>query len=201
MLAFLAVWLTIAVITAVVMTRRGHSWFTWAVIGGVLGPLAWPLAVRADMATRAAPLDPPVSGDVLIGLAPWTGSPEPIVEALRRLDPAPRSVTVVSVLDAEDATTHAGHDGAREAGALLDRCCRAIRSANVVDGRVECRVVYGRPADELARLARSGAYRRIVLGPSGSTMHHVLHGHTGTRLEHLTSVPLLERETVRRVAR
>jgi hypothetical protein len=191
-LAFLALWLAVIVVTAVVMAHRGHSWFYWAVVTTAFGPLAWPLAVRELLADRTAVTESPPEGDVLVAVAPWTGSAEPIVDALLGMAPPPRAVTLVTVLDAEDEATIAGRAAADEHEASLRRLAGEIEATGVARGPVRWGLRYGRAADVLAELARGGGHREIVLGPSGSAIHHLLQGHTRPRLAHLTPTRVLE---------
>jgi hypothetical protein len=192
MLAFLAVWAAIATATALFMARRGHACITWAIVSAALGPLAWPLAMAAilddEQRSVAEATDP---NDVLVGVAPWIRSFEPILKALRGLSAPIAGVTLVSALDAEDAIRPAGRAAAREAEDRLIRCAKALTSSRLLVGPVAYRLVYGRAADELAQLARCGEYRAIVLGPSGSWLHHLVQGHTRSRLERLTQVPVV----------
>lgn len=191
MLAFLAVWAAIATATALFMARRGHACFTWAVVSVALGPLAWPLAMAAilDDEHRSA-AEATDANDVLVGVAPWIRSFEPILKALRRLGAPIAGVTLVSALDAEDAIRPAGRAAARDAEDRLIRCAEALISSGLFVGPVVNRLVYGRAADALAQLARCGRYRAIVLGPSGSWLHHLVRGHTRSRLERHTQVPV-----------
>ena len=46
-------WLTIGVITAFVMARRGHDPWPWGVLGATLGPIVVPVAVAATRRTRS----------------------------------------------------------------------------------------------------------------------------------------------------
>lgn len=195
MLAFLSLWGANLVLTVLFMTHRGHSWFPWALLAGVLGPLVWPLAareVRADR--RSADQLPPTGGEVLIAVAPWAGSAHPDARTVRRVGPPVRGATFVSVLDAEDAGTPAGRAAAEEAEAGLTHRCRDLVSAGLIEGPVERLILYGRPGDEIARLAASGEFRAIVLGGCGSIGHHLLHGCTRARLERRTSVPIVTPE-------
>jgi nucleotide-binding universal stress UspA family protein len=184
------VWLFAAAATSLFMAHRGHSWFGWAIIGGAFGPLSWPLAAYTVWSDRPSDVEPPVDADVLVAVPPWLGSPEPIVEAVRRLEPLARTATLASVLDAEDATTPGGRAQAAELDAQLARCAEALRAEGLVEPPVERRILYGRPADELARFAASGDFRAIVLGPDASAAHHLLRGHIRARLERLASVPV-----------
>jgi hypothetical protein len=186
----LIVWLVAAATTTLYMAHRGHAWFGWAIIGTALGPLSWPLAAYTAWTDRPSEVEAPVEADVLVAVPPWLGAPEPIVEGVRRLEPLARTATLVSVLDAEDATTPAGRAEAAELDALLARCAEALLAAGLVEPPVERRILYGRPADELARLATSGGFRAIVLGPDASTAHHLLKGHIRPRLERLVDLPI-----------
>lgn len=192
MLAFLALWSAVIVVTSVVMAHRGHSWFSWAVLATAFGPLAWPLAIRELLADRTAVAEPAVEGDVLVAIAPWTRSPEQILEAVADIDPPPRAVTLATVLDAEDAITLSGRAACGEHEVFLRRCADEIDRSGVVGEPVRWELRYGRVPDVLAELARSGAYRSILLGSRGSAIHHLLHGHTRIRLGQLTSTRMLE---------
>jgi hypothetical protein len=191
-LVFLALWLAVVVVTAVVMAHGGHGWFSWAVVAAAFGPLAWPLAIRELLADRTTVAEPAMEGDVLVAVAPWTCSAEEVLEALALLDPPPRAVTLATVLDAEDASTVSGRVAGSERRAFLRRCASEIEASGVVDGPVRWQLRYGRVADQLAELARAGGYRSIVLGSSGSVVHHLLHGHTRSRLAYATSTRILE---------
>lgn len=199
MLPYLVAWAAIIALTVLLMARRGHAWYFWFILSAALGPLAWPLALRALIGRDHSPNEPPV-GDVLIAFPPWLRSPEPMVKAIKRAELAPRMATLVSVLDSEDADTPAGRAAAREIEALLERCERALVSAGLVRSPVEHRLLYGRAADEIARLAGSGDYRAIVLGPSGSGLRHLLRGHTRARLERLGSIPIVPPDSQRTAA-
>ena len=193
MLAFIAIWSFIVAATTLVMARLGHSWFTWAVLSAGLGPLSWPLAADAVLADRRRrPEAHPHPGDVLVGVAPWAHSAQPILRALAELGDGVRGVTLVRVLDAEDAATPAGRTVAREAEAELLSLARDVEASGLVEGPVDRQLAFGRPADELGRLARAGGYGTILLGPSGPRSHHVVHGHTGSRLRRRASIPVLK---------
>jgi nucleotide-binding universal stress UspA family protein len=179
----LVVWLFAAAATSLFMAHRGHSWFGWAIIGGALGPLSWPLAAYTVWSDRPSDAEPPVDADVLVAVPPWLGSP-----------------TLASVLDAEDATTPGGRAKAAELDALLARCAEALRAEELVEPPVERRILYGRPADELARYVASGDFRAIVFGPDASAAHHLLRGHVRARLERLASVPVFSARRERVVA-
>ena len=192
MLAFLVLWLAVVVVTTVVMAHHGHGWFSWAVVATAFGPLAWPLAIRELLAERTTVARPATEGDVLVAVAPWTRSTEQILEALAEVDPSPRAVTLATVLDTEDASTVSGRAASGDREAFLRRSASEIETSGVVECPVRWQIRYGRAADELAEVARAGGYRSIVLGSSGSVLHHLFHGHTRPRLAHLTSTRIVE---------
>jgi hypothetical protein len=189
--AAVGVWVLIAALTTLLMAHRGHSWFQWAVISGTLGPLSWPLVARELLTEERPAVAPPVEVDVLVAVPPWITSIEPMLDAVRRLEPLARTATLASVLDAEDATTVAGRAVAEELEALMVRCGRALVAEGLVEPPVECRILYGRPADELARFAAAGGFRAIVLGPDAPRSHHLLKGHSRARLQRLTRLPVM----------
>jgi hypothetical protein len=189
MLALIGAWTTVVVVTALFMSRQGHSWFTWGILTTALGPLAWPLAYRAMKART--PIDAPPTGQLLIAVAPWVPSPEPILKALATIEPRAERATITTVLEAEAAATASGKEVVRGTEVELQRLADELVSSGLDQGPVTCRVLFGSAADELARLAQLGGYRAIVVGPSGSWMHHLLQGHTRARLERHTLIPII----------
>jgi hypothetical protein len=190
MWAYIVVWGLIAVATTLFMAHRGHSWFQWAIISGALGPISWPLVAYTVLSEEPSEVELPVEVDVLVAVPPWLRSPEPIVEAVRHLEPLSRTATLASVLDAEDASTPGGRAASEELDALLARCGDALVAEGLVEPPVERRILYGRPADELARFAAAGGFRAIVFGPDASRAHHLLQGHTRARLQRRTTIPV-----------
>ena len=120
----------------------------------------------------------------------WITSVEPIVEAVRRLEPLAQTATLASVLDAEDANTKAGRAAALDLEGLLVRCGEALVAKGLVEPPVEHQILYGRPADELARFADAGGFRAIVFGPDAPWTRHLVQGHIRARLQRLTEVPV-----------
>jgi hypothetical protein len=131
-----------------------------------------------------------VDADVLVAVPPWISSVESIVDTVRRLEPLARKATLASVLEAEDERSAAGRVAAEELHRLLERCGDALVAEGLVEPPVERRILYGRPADELARFATAGGFRAIVLGPSARPSHSWVHGPTRTRLERLAGIPV-----------
>lgn len=184
------VWVLIAVLTTLLMAHRGHSWFQWAVISAALGPFSWPLVAYTLLTEDRPKVAPLVDADVMVAVPPWITSVEPIVEAVRRLEPLAQTATLASVLDAEDANTKAGRAAALDLEALLVRCGEALVAKGLVEPPVEHQILYGRPADELARFADAGGFRAIVFGPDAPWTRHLVQGHIRARLQRLTEVPV-----------
>ena len=149
------------------------------------------LAARLRCGEARTPIDAPAADQLLIAVAPWVPSPEPIITTLRAIEPRVGRATIATVLETEAAATASGQAVIRVTEDELQRLADELVSSGLVQGPVTCRVLFGRPADELARLAQLGGYRAIVVGPSGSWMHHLLQGHTRSRLERRTSVPVI----------
>lgn len=190
MRAAVVVWVLIAILTTLLMAHRGHSWFQWAVVSAALGPLSWPLVAYTLFTEDRTHVAPPVDADVLVAVPPWITSVEPIVDAVRWLEPLAQTATLASVLDAEDANTDAGRAAELELEALLVRCGVALVAEGLVEPPVAHRILYGRPADELARFAAAGGFRAIVFGPDAPWARHLVQGHTRARLQRLTGVPV-----------
>lgn len=106
---FLLAWVTIGLLTAAVLRRRGHDFRSAAALGFVFGPLFIPLALRTlrDGQEDAEPVlirpgDPgrgPV--DVLIGLDGPTSSAASVIPILRVLDQRLGRLALARVLDFE----------------------------------------------------------------------------------------------------
>jgi hypothetical protein len=193
--AVIVVWVLVAALTTSFMARRGHAWFQWAVVGAAMGPLSWPLAAYTLRTDGRAVTPLPVEADVLVAVPPWVTSVDPILESIRVLEPLARTATLVSVLETEAETTVAGRGTAEELDGLLARCGDALVAAGLVDPPVERRILYGRPADELARFAAAGGFRAIVLGPSARRPFTWVRGRTRARLERLTDIPVVSSRT------
>jgi nucleotide-binding universal stress UspA family protein len=188
----LVIWGAIVVVTVVVMARRGHSWFTWFWLSAVLGPLCWPLAADTLVRDRRGGVkDVPRHGGLLIAVAPWVRSLEPLRGVMSNLTIRDAGATLVCVLDAEDATTVSGKETTRETERRLAAFAKTVKSWGFIEGPVDYRVEYGRPADVLSEIASKGGYAAIVLGPTGTLRHRVLHGSIPSRLRRRTSVPMI----------
>lgn len=190
-----ASWLGVALLLTVVMARRGHDPFQWALLGAVLGPVAVPLAIahRQNPAlpqAGAAPSTEP--GRVLVGLRPGVAVDEvaPALAHLRTLA-GPVPVTVAAVLDAEACERPSG----REAVAVVERFLEAAAAALVRSGvaaePVERRVLFGDPAAALAAFARDNQCALVAVGAGEPLSRRAVHGSTRSRLLRSATVPVL----------
>lgn len=188
--AIAAAWVAFGIAAALVMHRRGHDTFSWAVLFIVLGPLALPVAVSVD---RHPPPEPEPPGgnrsgalDALVahdGTAPADAA---LDAALSVFGAALTSVTIAAVVDAEAVTTVRGRTTIEEAERRLSSVAR--RAADVVQAPVDTIVLHGEPAHTLERFAADHGYEVIVAGS---------HCATSKRLAAGSSVPVLIGPAVR----
>lgn len=181
-------WIAVGAVAVMVMRRRGHDTFAWAVVFLFLGPLALPVAFSAD---RHRPLDGPARNhdgrlDVLVD---HDGSP-PAVEALdaalELLGGQMTSLTLAAVLDLEAPTTVRGRQAQHEAEERLQAQARAVAART--GAPVDVVVLHGDPAHALADFAVRNGYELIVVGSDG---HGLARASVARRLSTRTPVPLL----------
>lgn len=160
-----SVWLLTGIVSALVMHRHGHRWFTWFMLGATFGPLVLPLlpiTLGADRAPGMQTLRRGLigAGDVNL-VAGIDGSPASVAairEAIRLSGDDLRSVTLVEVLDQESRTEDT-IDG------TLDRC---VAELGALPNGVAPELVhaFGPPVDTLVAAAR-GRNAILVLGEHG----------------------------------
>lgn len=187
---FAAAWLVLAAIVAILMRRRGHEFYVWALLAGVLGPLVIPLAVAARRARVAgAQLDHPGTLDVLVADDGSAGAAAAYEAARAVLRSPATSWTFVTVVDAEAATTTRGRDTEHEA---RDRLAERARSAaGELDAPVDIAVLHGDAASELCRYAVENGYEVIVAGSHSHRLSRAVLGSVARRLASASSVPVL----------
>lgn len=193
--AVVAGWMGLALALSVVMARRGHDSFQWALLGVVLGPLAIPLAIahrEKAVVPPDADLRPGEPGRVLVGVRPGTnlGAVAPALSHLAAIA-GPVPVSVASVLDAEACERPTRHEVLAETERFLDEAARALVDAGVASEPVERHVLYGDPATALAKLADDCRCALIAVGAGEPLTRRVLHGSTRTSLLRHATVPVL----------
>lgn len=186
----LGAWIVIGIVAAIAMGRRGHSPFTWVVLGAVLGPLVVPvgLAAARDEQPRGRPsmslrIPVPAAGeplDVLIGV---DGSKDAL-GAMRRgielLGPRIGRCTIATVLDYDVGLSNVPTAEQERGRAVL---AEAVAVATPVLGREpESELLVGRPADALCRHLRDGGYHLVVIAPRGHGLSEYVFGSVASRL-------------------
>jgi nucleotide-binding universal stress UspA family protein len=186
-----AVWVTVGIVTSVLMGRRGHDAFGWLVIGTVLGPLSIPIALRSIREERMAQGQQIEAGgrgggviDVLVGV---DGSAE-------ALDAARRAGELLA--DRIDRFVLAGVIGHEDPASGWSREADAVAALRSMSDDLPERdpgivVLEGRPADALARYAAEEGFALIVVGRRGRGASKAILGSTARRLSERPGVPVL----------
>lgn len=187
-LAIASAWLAIGVVLALVLGRRGHSGFSWFVLGIMLGPLAIALAVdawRRDEPGEARVLAPSAGAeagavDVLVGFDASPESRAALDAAVELMGTRMGRLTMATVIPYDD-----GKDGERAAVAALEG--EARRLAWLAPG---LEVLRGHPATALTTRAAEDGYDIVVAGTRGSGHAH-LFGSAAGELARTSKVPVL----------
>jgi nucleotide-binding universal stress UspA family protein len=180
----LIIWVSFGAVAVLILRRRGHDPFGWAIAFLVLGPLAVPLAVSAD---RQAPPDPPTTahGGPLDVLVAHDGSPQAsaaLDTALALMGRGVSSLTLADVVYAETATTFSGRETLQTAEERLEGVRDRLTAAT--SAPVDTVVLYGAPARALDHFAAQHGYALVVAARGG--------GHGGS--------PLVRRRVVHQLA-
>ena len=187
-----SLWLVIGLGLSLTMSRRGHSGFSWLVLGTVLGPLALALALdasrheeRLEPASLARPGSRRPSGlvDVLAG---YDGSPESLAAidtAAKLLGDRLGRLTVTTVVPYDDIV-----EPERLAIAALQRLAQTSSVNELV---TDYKVLHGRPADALREWAIQDGYEVIAVGSRGMGMSKRLLGSAAYELARGGKVPVL----------
>lgn len=198
----LVVWVTIGVAVGLFEARRGH-WSRLAVLTGILGPFAVPLALGwhrrgHSVAPRTVVEGKRGSGeiDVVIGI---DGSPESLAAARAATDlfgTRLGRVAVACVIDIESAE----HDEGSELYPKPWEEEQAARgylaaAAHAIEGRLGARpdgvLLAGNPAEALESYALEGAYDFVIVGPRGRGLSKLVFGSCASRLAERGRVPVL----------
>lgn len=181
-------WLVGGLIVAVFMRRAGRDFRLWLVLGVLLGPFAGLFAPedgRRTGSARGAPRHRSGEFDVMAGI---DGSPESVAavqSAVSLFGDRISSLTLASVLDMDSAGSFSGID--TQAGACED----LARCADRIDYEpVEIELLYGPPADALARFAEELGIELIVVGARGRGMSRAVFGSVTRSLVGRSGVPV-----------
>lgn len=187
-LAIAAGWVAIGAVAVLLMRRRGHDAFAWAVLFLVLGPIAVPIAISSDRHRPDEPPRPLPPGDLDV-LVSHDGSPDAhaaLDAALSLLGQQATSITLAAVVDLEAPSTVRGRDAHREAQQRLDAVARDV--ATRTSAPVATVVLLGEPATTLVNYAIDNNYGIIVAGSRHGEKLLVGRRRTGGRHK---SVPVL----------
>ena len=202
LLILVLTWIAIGVIAAVVMGRRGHRPYSWALLGAVLGPLVVPLMISAARREQdAAPTlarstslttrhSATSSGtlDILVGVDGSEDATGALVTAIALFGRHIGRLTVATVLDYDGGLTNVPLGEQERAAAILQR--DALLAAGLLEREPERATLTGRPADALVQFASARDYDLIVIAPRGKGASRVLFGSVASRLARGVGVPV-----------
>lgn len=188
---FLAVWLTTALTLAVVMGRRGHSWFQWLLVGAVLGPLALPLALSSihgeqdSIRDLAHGVSSGGSVDVLVGIDGSSESAEALRTVVELLATRIGRLTLAGVVNFDNTSQQAVENAERAVQHLEES---AASTHPHEPGTV---LLAGEPAGALTRHASEEGYDLLVIGRRGRGASKAILGSTASRAPVGTDLPVL----------
>lgn len=187
-----AIWVTIGIICAFVMRRRGHDFYVWLALGTVLGPLVVPLAIErarfheaVDRESESIPTPARSGFDVVAGVDGSDESLAALNSALELFGDSITSLTIATVLDYDSESAAAGTEPRRQAQEMLD----SAAAATSLDF-VRTEILYGRADKALAEFARTHGAELIVVGARGHGATEALFGSITSRLVGACEVPV-----------
>jgi nucleotide-binding universal stress UspA family protein len=190
-----AVWLVTAVVVTLVMGRRGHDLFNWAVLSVIFGPLAILLAidaVRREPRAAAAPKRihagsrGPGSVRVLVGIDSSAESNAALRHAVELLGERIGVLTLAAVIDYDAAQTSRPWGVEADAERTLERS-----AAEVTAFDPETIVLAGAPATALAEHATTEGYDLLVIGSRGHGASKAVLGSVASKLVRHPGLPVL----------
>jgi nucleotide-binding universal stress UspA family protein len=187
LLAVAIAWLVIGAALSLVLGRRGHSGFSWFVLGTLLGPLAIGLAIsswRSDEHPEPSVVAGPSAGiDGVDVLAGFDGSPESraaLDTVIELLDDRLGRLTIATVVHFDG-----GADKERSALGALDR--ENERLAWLAPG---LEVLKGHPATALTTRVTEDGYQLLAVGMRGHGRAY-LFGSAAGELVRTSKIPVL----------
>lgn len=183
-------WVTMGLIAAVMMGRRGHRHWYWALVALLLGPLAWPILdertsgetphVERFSVGQAGP-----GLHLVVGIDGSAQAAHAAAQAADLLQAAVGQITLATVVDYDaDGATHDE----------LDQVARA-RLSPVSSSLHDCEpaevVLIGPPVKALLTFASDQAVDMIVVGPRGHGLSQRLMGSVASGVVAGSPVPVL----------
>ncbi len=184
-------WFVIGLDLSLTMSRRGHSGFSWLVLGTLLGPFAVVLAVDAshhDEKLKPVSVGHPrperrLGVDVLVGYDGSPGSLAAIEAPAKLLGDRLGRLTVATVVPFDNLV-----EAEQLAIAALRRLSDASSAGEVV---TDLKVLHGRPAEALREWGVQDGYELIAVGSRGAGMSKRLLGSAAYELARGGKVPVL----------
>lgn len=196
LLTIAAVWVLIGVTASLVMGRRGHSSYTWLLLGALLGPLVVPMGISS---VRAEGRDPRAQArfmeeggqgsgtvDVLVGIDGSVQSATALRAALELFAERIGRLTLAGVIDFDSAISGRPWDTEQLAVEELTRIAATVKVP-----RPATVVLVGEPWTVLATHALDEGYELLVVGRRGHGASKALLGSTAMKLADGTDVPVL----------
>ncbi len=194
--ALVLTWLAGGLVAAVAMRRSGGDFRIWLGMGVVLGPLAGWLALDR---LRHLPARRPIAReefhpgqlDVLVGIDGSASAVSAARAALGLLRNDLTSVTFVMVLDHDSSGAFSGLE-AQARG--YDQLVEAAEEIGYQPD--EMKLLFGRPASEMAMYARESGIELMVVGARGHGVSEAMFGSVTGALIRSSSVPVFVGPTV-----
>jgi nucleotide-binding universal stress UspA family protein len=187
----IACWVAFGAVATVVMRRRGHDTFTWALLFLFLGPLGFAVAsgraARPPLPVSASPR--PGLLDVLVADDGSPNAEEALDAALAVLNGHATSFTVANVIDLDAAGTMRGVETEAEARRQLAAARARLQSRT--EAEVDVVLLRGPAAKALEDFAESHGYELIVAGSRGRGASRALVGSVAEHLVAHSRVPVL----------
>jgi len=182
-----ALWMTIGLTLSIVMGRRGHSGFSWLVLGTVCGPLGVVLAVDAGRHREGLAPEPVSRGRVTTSVASAEGGP---VDVLVGYDGSPESAAALAAVRAllgdrlgrVTVATVVPFGDIRANEAAATEGLRRLASALGAPPRLE--ILHGNPSTALRNYATEGGYELIAVGTRGAGVTKGVLGSAANELAH-----------------
>ena len=195
MVIAVAIWVTIGLVTALYMGRRGHNAWSWAILGVAFGPLLAPVTVslrnaapRTYTRVLGAPARGPGPVDVLVGIDGSALAARAARVAVDLLDGRIGRLTLVSAVDYEAISAAPPTD----AQAAEDELERIAADLEPMLGRAPGTALVAGPAvSALADFASREGYALIAIGARGAGASRLVFGSVASDLARRGSLPIL----------
>jgi nucleotide-binding universal stress UspA family protein len=196
LLVLLVIWVSLGLITGLIMGRRGNSWFGWAVIGCVLGPLVIPVALSTARRERDVQAITLVRGEegagqlrILVGIDGSVESQVAVRSVIVLLGDRIGSFTLAAVIDYDAVRPGWKGDDQQDAEAALADAERVADAS--LGGAAETVLLVGAPARALLEHAAATDADLLAIGSRGRGASTALLGSVATQLAAKAPVPVL----------